>query len=356
MARRSARADGRRRLVGLACALLAAPAVLFPRVAAPADLPLMTEEARARLLALGPWPAPVPISPAAPAQQAAVALGEQLFHSPRLAEHGAVRCASCHQPWRDYSDGRERALGLSEGDRNTPSLWNVGLHRRFGLDGARDALWRQALRPLADPREMPASAGHVARLLRDDAALADRYAQAFGTAVPADDTQALEGAGRALAAYLSTLRSAPTPFDAWRDALAADPRAPAPSASAWRGALLFVGRGECDRCHAGPAFSDDELHAPFPADTAGGHPQATQAMRTPGLRQVANTAPYMHDGRVVDLCDAVRPHVQGQPQVSLTPTDRTDLVAFLYLLTAPRDESAPAACRPDRDGRPSASP
>jgi len=350
MRRRSDRADasgfasGAR--IAVAAGLLAVLGALEPGARAGAAGPLpVPEAARTRLLALGPWPSATP--PSTAADRAATALGEQLFHSPRLAERGAVRCASCHQPWRDFSDGRARALGLAEGNLNTPSLWNVSLHRRFGLDGARDALWRQALRPLADPREMPASAAHVARLLREDATLASRYAQAFGTAVPNDDEQALAGAGQALAAYLATLRSPSTPFDAWRDALQADPAAPAPSAAVRRGALLFVGRGQCDVCHAGPAFSDDRVHATPDASGVAPASPAPSAIRTPGLRQVANTAPYMHDGRIERLCDAVRPHTREQSSIPLTGADRSDLVAFLDSLTIALSNAAPASCDDD---------
>jgi len=302
-----------------------------------------------RLQALGPWP---PAAPAAgEAQRAAVALGEQLFFSPRLGERGGVRCASCHEPWRRFADGRARALGLAEGSRNTPSLLNVGQHRRYGWDGLRDDLAAQALRPLADPREMPAGAAHVAALVRDDAALSARYAAAFGAA-PADDEAALRGTGRALAAYVATLTSPRTPFDAWRDAVVAGSGAEPPSAAAARGFALFVGRGGCIACHAGPAFSDDAWHASLIRSAgADGRPdegRGANGFRTPGLREVAATAPYMHDGSVATLCDAVRPHAAGQP-AGLDLHARRDLVAFLETLQAgPAPASdAPRSCAAD---------
>jgi len=273
----------------------------------------------------GPWPA-APAAADDPADRAAATLGEQLFFSPRLGDGGGVRCASCHEPWRGYVDGRARALGRAQGERNTPTLLDVARHRRFGWDGARTDLATQALRPLEDPREMPASAAHVAALLRGDATLSARYAAAFGAPPGADDDAVLGAVGRALAAYVATLASPRTPFDDWRDAVVAGSPAPAPAAAAARGFGLFAGRGGCVGCHAGPTFSDDALHAPLAAG-------ALARVRTPGLRGVAASPPYMHDGSIATLCDAVRPHADGQP-AGLSPVQRTDLVAFLLTLQA----------------------
>lgn len=290
---------------------------------------------RAALRPLGPWPQAAP-PPGDAASAAAVALGEQLFFSPRLGS-GGVRCASCHEPWRGFVDGRPRALGVGQGTRNTPTLLDVARHRRFGWDGGRDDLAEQSLRPLADANEMPAPAAQVGALLRGDATLAARYAAAFGSAPPADDDAAVRGAGRALAAYVATLASPRTPFDAWRDAVVAGGFARAPSPAAERGFALFAGRGGCVACHAGPAFSDDAPHASV------SRPQ--DAFRTPGLRGVAATAPYMHDGSVASLCDAVRPHALGQP-AGLDAGERHDLAAFLATLQPGPTPDTPA-CGPD---------
>ena len=345
MRRRSARTEGG--IAALACAL-ALLAGLATRAVAHDDDPT-----RARMLTLGPWP---PAAPAADdARRAAIALGEQLFFSPRLGEGAGVRCASCHEPWRRYTDGRPRALGLAEGQRNTPTLLDVAQHRRFGWDGARDDLANQALRPLADPREMPAGAAHVAALLRGDGGFATRYAAAFGAPPGVDDEAVLRDAGRALAAYVATLTSARTPFDAWRDASAADAAARPPSPAAARGLALFTGRGGCIACHAGPTFSDDGFHVSLIRSTGpDGRPDdgqaafAPNAFRTPGLRDVAATAPYMHDGSVASLCDALRPHAAGQP-AGLGIDDRRDLVAFLETLQSgppPAVDAAGHDCTP----------
>jgi cytochrome c peroxidase len=322
----------------------------------------------------------------------AAALGEVLFHSTRLSTVGGLRCASCHEPWRRFTDGRARALGAETGVRNTPGLLNVRLQHWFGWDGGNDSLWSQSIRPMLDPREMRADAAHVAQALRDDENLKRLYALAFDHAPPADNEVAMVDAGKALAAYQETLTSERTPFDAFRDGLArgdgaATERYPA---TAQRGLRLFIGRGQCIACHAGPNFSDGEFHgsriasklhdgapdsgralgveklrvsayarsgrfddeinaAPRPAAA---QPAQAGAFRTPGLREVSATAPYMHDGSIANLCDALQPHavLEGRPAVpALTLAERRDVVSFLRTLSAQEravttDEDA-MACR-----------
>src|SRR5438045_875200 len=111
---------------------------------------------KARIIAHGPWP-PAPHRDATnPVSQKreAIALGERLFYDPRLSGTGSVLCASCHEPFRHFQDARARGFGLEQVERNTPTLLNVGLYRRFGWDGAHDSLWSQSIRPLQEPREM----------------------------------------------------------------------------------------------------------------------------------------------------------------------------------------------------------
>jgi cytochrome c peroxidase len=321
----------------------------------------LTDEERARIVAFGPWPPVVAASPdpAFASRVEAVAMGELLFNSARLSGDGRLRCASCHEPWRQFAEGRARALGRIEGARNTPSLLDVGWRRTLGWDGTLDRLETQSLRPLRDPDEMAATPAHVAALVRGDPALRVRYQAAFGAAPPTSDETVFEDVGRALAAYEATLVSAGTSFDVLRDALAAAPAAPSrdlsaalPAGAALRGLRLFVGRAGCVSCHSGPAFSDDVLHVStthsFKPDGTpdGGRARGpANAFRTPTLRGVAATAPYMHDGHVESLCDAVRPHalsdaapqrVAGPP--ALAARDRTDLVAFLRTLGAASTE------------------
>jgi cytochrome c peroxidase len=341
-------------------AVIALAALLRSAPAGATDATALTPAERAAILALGPWP-PAPVrDPANPASglPAGIALGEALFHSPRLSPSG-LRCASCHEPWRHFTDGRMVAQGVGAGSRNTPSLLDAARHRHFGWDGARDQLWQQSLRPLQDAREMPASAPQVAQLMRADAALAARYDRVFGAAPGTDDAHVTRDVGLALAAYVETLATPPTPFDDWRDRLA---RAPGPaepgvseafSPQARRGLRLFVGRAGCSGCHAGPSFSDDAFHVSLVHSMMGdgmpdpGHRgEPANAFRTPGLRDVAATAPYFHDGSVARLCDAVQPHAAdaGSVPPPLDAAERRDLVAFLRTLST--EPPASSSCEP----------
>lgn len=344
-----------RSLVAVAGALLAAlAAVALPRLAggtiAAADRAALTPSERTAIIALGPWP-PAPIrDDANPAsgQPAGIALGESLFYGQRLSATG-LRCASCHEPWRHFIDGRLVAQGIAAGSRNTPSLLDAARHRHYGWDGARDALWQQSLRPLQDPREMPASQSQVAAAMRGDAALSTRYAAVFGAAPGDDDARVMRDVGLALAAYVETLATPRTPFDAWRDQLAQDADDIEPStsdafpAAARRGLRLFVGRAGCSACHSGPILSDDAPHVSLVHSmTAPGVPDSGRAgepanmFRTPGLRDVAATAPYLHDGSAASLCEAVQAHAADTGSVPplLDDADRRDLVAFLHTLSA----------------------
>lgn len=341
-----------------------------------------------RILTHGSWPPPLQRDPSnrVSGKLEAASFGEHLFFSARLSNSGGMLCASCHEPWRAYADGRDRGQGSVRLDRNTPSVVDVRFNRWFGWDGANDNLWAQSIRPILDPREMGSSAAEVAALIRGDRDLAELYRVAFGAAPPANDEQVLVDAGKALAAYQETLVSGRTPFDEFRDALA---RKDIDTASryprdAQRGLQIFIGKGSCAGCHSGPTFSDGLFHRtgvvsilengqpdagrqlavrklsvsrynllgpynddPARSTAAGTRAAATEqgtagAFRTPGLRSVALTAPYMHDGSQPTLCDVVARH----PAPGLTSDEMDDLVAFLRSLTSsatPRLEAKDSA-------------
>lgn len=352
-----------------------------------------------RLLSHGPWPPPArpDASNRVSGHAAAVALGQRLFFDTRLSANGAISCASCHVPDRGWTDGRARALGLAGLDRNTPSLLNVAQQRWFGWDGHSDSLWSQSLKPIVDPREMGVVPAQVTALLRADGALSCLYARAFGEPAGRDEERTLVHVGKALAAFLETVRSGRTAFDEFRDALArsdagAIRRYPA---GARRGARLFVGAGNCSICHVGPAFTNDEFHdvgvpffvapgrvdpgrhggiaklradrfnllGPHSDDAAGVSALKTRHVdlqpanfgqfKTPSLRNVALTAPYMHDGPYATLREVVRHyseldmeriHTHGEQllrPLRLSEADIDDLVAFLESLTDPGATSVP---------------
>jgi cytochrome c peroxidase len=349
---------------------------------------------RKRILQHGPWP-PTPSrdpSNRVSGEPRAIAFGRRLFFEPRLSPGGAIACATCHVPERAWTDGRARAQGLAALDRNTPTVLDAARHRWFAWDGRSDSVWSQALKAILDPGEMGASARQVASLLRADGTLTCLYERAFGP-LPreaAADERVLVDAAKALAAFVETLRSGRTPFDEFRDALAGGDASAAgryPPA-ARRGLKIFVGPGSCHVCHFGPHFSNGEFHdigVPFlaaPGRVDAGRHEGIKRLRadrfnllgpynddatgvaatktrhvepqhanfgqfkTPSLRNVALTGPYMHDGRLATLRDVVRHysrldleriHTHGEQllrPLRLSEAEIDDLVAFLESLTA----------------------
>ena len=348
-------------------------------------------EEKAKILSHGPWPPPLAPDPSnrVSGKPGAIALGERLFFEPRLSGTGSVLCATCHVPYRGFQDARERGFGLQAVDRNTPTLLNARFNRWFGWDGANDSLWAQSIRPLLDPREMRASASHVADSVRK--LFPEEYKKAFGREPPSNDEALLVDVGKALAAYQETLVTGRTPFDDFRDALEkGDEQAAARyPLAAQRGLRLFIGEGRCSLCHFGPQFTNGEFAdtgIPFfiakgvvdpgrlggirklresaynllgryndDAKRASAAPTRHVELqhrnfgefRVPGLRDVALTAPYMHDGSLATLRDVVkhyseidedRLHVDGGKilrPLHLSEEQIGDLVAFLQSLTAP---------------------
>ncbi len=363
------------------------------RAAPPPLLDFSADEVR-RILAHGPWPsAPVrdPGNAVAGTPQA-VALGKQLFFDKRLSPDARLSCASCHVPALALGDGRPKSLGRVLLDRNAPSLINAGRARWLGWDGAADSLWGQATRPLLDAREMASSGAHLRALVTRDPHYAQRWHVVFGGPPQPQISPdlALVQVTKAIGAYVGTLTSGRTAFDEFRDALARDDHRTAAKypLPAQRGLRLFVGRARCATCHVGPLFSNGEfadiglpffvrpgvvdpgrhggiaaLHAsPFnllgPWSDVGAdddsalktrhvlaQPRNFGEFKVPPLRNVARTAPYMHDGQLATLHEVVRHydqiklerlHADGErilQPLHLTAQERADIVAFLRSLS-----------------------
>lgn len=312
-----------------------------------------------------------------------------MFHEPRLSANGYVACVACHQTDRGWTDGIARARGLAPVGRNTLAVANAALNTWFGWGGASDSLWMASLRPLLDPREMGVDAAHVARVVRIGDGLACEYRLAFGRPPEAvDDETVMVDVAKAMAAFQATLATGRTRFDDYRDAVArSDWRQAAryPAAAA-RGARLFVGKAGCATCHAGASFSDgsfrtvtdtgavadggrrDDLARLLTSrynlagrfnddpDASRRRVAATRALpgqaapqfRVPSLRNVADTAPYLHDGSRQTLREAVR-HPAGVAALSAREVDA--LVAFLATLSdadgarRPLQRPADSSCR-----------
>jgi len=365
-----------------------------PAASNAADEPVhFSADEKRRILAHGPWPPPRVHDPgnAWSGQRAAIELGQELFFEPRLSRDDVFACATCHEPALAFADGRERSLGRGLLDRNSPSLWNAVHERWYGWDGAADSLWHQSIRPILDAREMASTPALVRESIAGDAELACRYRRAFGAAPDAHDEQTvLVRAAKAIGAFVATLVSGRTPFDDFRDALArGDTRAMARyPAEAQRGLKLFVGRGRCFVCHAGPMFSNGEFGdtglnffvrpgevdpgrqagiaalraSPYnllgrfsDAPAAGAATTKTRHVepqhrnfgefKVPSLRNVGLTAPYMHDGQKASLeavvrhyseLDLERLHTDGErilEPLHLSARESQDLLIFLVTLS-----------------------
>lgn len=276
---------------------------------------------------------------------AVVTLGRSLFSDARLSADGSMRCASCHDPDRAFASNGEVAVGVGghAGNRNVPAIINRGYGEHFSWDGRGRTLLEQVLLPIENPLEMNVSVDTVvARLSRDPERLGE-FQRAFD-APPSRGTLA-----RALAAYVSTIKSESAPFDRHfqGDTAALD-------ADARRGRRLFLGKAGCTRCHVGPNLTDEGFHVTGVAwrngrpDDPGrfaitGDSTLLGGFKTPTLREVERTAPYMHDGSIATLQEVVEFYDGGgianpflDPRLrplGLTPAEKRALVAFLRSLS-----------------------
>jgi cytochrome c peroxidase len=371
--------------LAIACAGIAA--------AAHAETPLtFTSEERAAILAHGPWPPPLLPDPSnrVSGKPEAIALGRRLFFEPRLSMDGLRSCATCHDPAKVFADGRPRSVGLVTVDRNAIALANLRLNRWFGWDGAADSLWAQSIRPMLDPKELGLSPDQLRMRVSADTALAADYARAFGSTAETDAPETvLVNIAKALAAFQETLLTGRTPFDDFRDALERGDAVAQRTypAAAQRGLAIFIGKGRCSACHFGPNFTTGEFEdagvshfaekgrvdtgrfggiaalraSPFtllgrynddPAKAPGLATRHVEPLhrnwgefRVPSLRNVARTAPYMHNGSLATLADVVRHYsevnedrLHGLPgqnlirALRLTRQEQGELVAFLETL------------------------
>lgn len=274
------------------------------------------------------------------------ALGKLLFFDPLLSENNNMACATCHHPDLGFGDGQPVASGPSGPlTRNTPTLWNVDYVQKLFWDGRMDSLESQVNFPLTHPNEMGVS--DIAALeaeLRANPEYVALFDAAFGggeQAVTADNM------ARALAAFQRTLLSQNSQFDRYAagnfDALTPQQR---------RGLALFrSGATRCFECHSAPTFASDTFRVVgVPSDDpgrAGVTPDGQQgAFKVPTLRNIALTAPYMHNGSLATLEDVVNFYADGGGHAfgvdnvdvfvngfDLNDQERSDLVAFLYALT-----------------------
>ena len=299
-------------------------------------------------------PSEVPFPAGNPYSKAKEQLGQILFLEPRLSKSGTRACATCHDPRKEFSDGLALPVD-AEGrpaKRHTPALWNLAWNRSFFWDGRAATLEEQIKEPIVT--ELGLSLSELTLRVAADPNLVSRFADAFE-----DQKVSITNISSAIATYLRTLVSPRNRFDVWVEgndtALSPEER---------RGFDLFVGKANCVRCHSGWNFTDQRLHDTGIADDddTGG-----RAFKTPTLRGIRWSQPFMHNGRIAKLRYVVehyehnfvpRPTLAREiAPFTLTETERNDLVSFLRAIGDGGDRVGPppiTALRPE--GAPNGGP
>jgi cytochrome c peroxidase len=282
-----------------------------------------------------------------------IELGRALFFDPRLSAKGAMSCASCHNPALGWADGRPTAVGhdMKILGRATPTIVNAAFNPLQMWDGRKASLEAQALGPFESTDEQNLPLHELEERVRAIPGYVTQFEQAY----PGEGVTRTTIA-KAIATFERTILSHEAPFDRWR---AGD--ATALNASAKRGFDLFNGKAGCALCHQGFNFTDNGFHniglrqQGEPDIGRFAHKKVAVlkgAFKTPTLRDIALTAPYMHDGSYVTLAEVVEHYVRGgdvrvnldanMKPLQLDEQDKRDLVEFMNSLTsAPRAVTVP---------------
>ena len=273
-----------------------------------------------------------------------LAIGRRLFFDPVLSSDRTVACASCHQPGHGFADPRPLSVGV-EGRttlRHAPTLLNRALGKAFMWDGRAATLEEQVLRPIVNPLEMDLSLEQALTRLASD----ESYAAGFRRLTGGPPTEA--DLSRALATFVRHLWHAGSAVDRFRSG---DVSVLSPQEKA--GMWVYESRGRCWRCHGGANFTDEAFHNTGVGVRDGmalpgrmgftGVEQDRGAFKTPTLRGLTLTGPYMHDGSLTTLEEVIEFYRRGgepNPDLddNLRPLDLTDkdvihLAAFLRALS-----------------------
>lgn len=279
-------------------------------------------------------------------------LGRRLFFDPILSGDQTISCASCHKPDHAFADTAALSVGVggAKGARNTPSAMNLSLQKTFFWDGRAKSLEDQALAPIENPAEMnlPLSEA-IARLKANEF-----YRTAFKTVFNQEPNR--ETLAEALATFERTLETTESAFDRWKF----NDDAKAVTDAVKRGFTIFNTKGKCVQCHFGADFTNNTFRniGLFDGRTfndsgrvsISGVLQDLGGFKVPGLRNVAITGPYMHNGmfktlrEVIDFYndpDKIIPNAINRDTIlakplNLSPDERVDLEAFLVALTDQR--------------------
>lgn len=376
----------------IALVFLVVPSAVYSDIAKSDVSPFFTTSQIKQILLHGPWPTSIPEDPGNELSGLGWAeqLGATLFSDKDLSGDSTISCSSCHEASKGFTDGESLAVGADKHFRNTQGLLDSGMQHWFGWDGGADSLWAASLRPLLSELEMDGNIQTIATRMRNKTVITKAFSNLSLVGSTLTDEALVVIIAKSIAAYTRTLRSPPTPFDNFRDALVNGDKNAMKTypAAAQRGLKIFIGDANCQVCHFGPNFSNGEFHdtgRPFftgvgqvdPGRYSGikrvkndrynltGSFNGTANIdeirkttrvkisqsnfgqwRTPSLRNLVLTAPYMHDGSLQTLRDVVdayadidpaRLHAQGESilkPLDLSEGDRNDLVQFLQSLSA----------------------
>lgn len=278
-----------------------------------------------------------------PHSEQEVLLGKTLFFDTRLSVNKTQSCATCHNPDLGFSDGLAKSIGAMGGNvgRNTPHIYNLAFASSMFWDGRMDTLEQQALGPIEAEGEMNMPLDQLLPRLKKVKWYNKTFEEVYGK-----PGITKENIGRAIAAFERTIISDNSPYDRY---IAGDKNAMSPSQI--RGLALFKGKGNCIDCHDGPNFTDDSFHNIGVGDddpgryAINGEKSMTGAFKTPGLRNIIFSAPYLHDGSAGTLQEVIELYnIGGKPTpyldklikpLGLSKQEKADLVAFLGALTDP---------------------
>ena len=293
-------------------------------------------EAKQKFQPLGEMPIPANNS----MSPAKIALGETLFKDPRLSGNNTVSCMTCHNPGLGFSNGTPVSAGIEGklGTRNSLSVLNAGYHTSFFWDGRAKTLEEQALGPIENPVEMDQNLDELIKELKGVADYQQKFKKVFNDEITKDNL------AKAIAAYERTIVMDKTPFD---DYLAGNEEAI--SKEAKQGMVLFAGKANCMVCHGGPTLSDNQFHNIGISSDDPGLLNVTKKdedrgkFRTPQLRGLMYTAPFMHNGQFKTIKEVVSFYNKGGDNtpnqseqikpLNLTKEEEKALVAFLESLS-----------------------
>jgi len=294
----------------------------------------------------------MPVPEDNPVTPAKVSLGRRLFFDPILSDDGELSCAACHDPELAFTDGKTVAEGVygRRGQRNAPTLVNRGYGASFFFDGRAATLEEQVLVPIEGEDELATRVADAVERLRTEQGYAREFRGAFGSEPDRESLAAV------LASYVRSIVSGNAPVDRFRFG-----EADALSELQQEGMRIFRGKGNCTACHVGPSITDEDFHNTGVAWRPDENERAREApldpgrfaisgadadlgaFKTPTLREIARTAPYMHDGslatleEVIDFYDGgghANPYLDTQVRpLRLSEREKSALVAFLQALS-----------------------